>query len=326
MNARRRLSIALAAVALAAVFAIGLLVGREIARPAAVAASDSQPLYDLGPYAEVDPELLAWRVLVEVPVELSEPTGIASLPDGAIGVCGDRSLLVVDRTGAVLERWDLDGEPTCVAARPDGTFYLGLPDHVEVARRGAAGTTTWPGLGPQAIVTSIAVVGPDVFVADAGNRMLMRFAADGRLAGRISGEFAVPSPFFDAAGSPDGTLWIADPGHRTVRHFTSDGKLLGSWGTSSLAIEGFGGCCNPVHVAVLPCGMIVTAEKGLPRIKVYEPEGSLATVVVGPSDLPPDETGLDLVTRKANGGEVLVLVPSERVVRVYVKKGAADGG
>lgn len=325
MNARRALAIALAAVALSAAFAIGLLVGREIARPAAVAASDGQPLYDLGPYAEVDPGLLAWRLLVEVPVALSKPTGIASLSDGAIAVCGDRSLLVVDRTGAVLERWDFAGEPTCVAAGPKGAFYLGLPDHVEVARRGTAGTAAWPGLGPRAIVTSIAVVGSDVFVADAGNRMVMRFSADGRLTGKIGGDFVVPSPFFDVAAAPDGTLWVVDPGRRTVRHFSCGGGLLASWGFSSLDIEGFSGCCNPVHAAVCACGSLITAEKGLPRIKAYEPHGTLASVVAGPSDLPPNESGLDLATRDANSGEVLVLVPSERAVRVYVKKEDVGG-
>lgn len=52
----------------------------------------------------------------------------------------------------------------------------------------------------------------------------------------------------------------------------------------------------------------------------------LLAAVAGPSDLPAAESGLDLATRKANGGEVLVLVPSKRVVRVYVQKEAtADG-
>ena len=326
MNARRWLTIGLAAVAVLAVFAIGVLVGREIARPAAVTASYSQPLYDLGPYTEVEPDLLDWRVLVEVPVALSKPAGIASAADGAIYVCGDRSLLELDRTGAVLERWDLDGEPTCVAAGPDGTMYVGLPDHVEIVRPGTAGATVWPDLGSQAIVTSIAVVGSNVLVADAGNRMVMRFTAGGRLAGTIGSDYAVPSPYFDVAGGPDGTLWVTDPGHRRVRHYSIEGKLLGSWGTSSLDIGGFGGCCNPVHIAVCPCGSLITAEKGLPRVKVYEADGTLAAVVAGPSDFASGETGLDLATGKANGGEVLVLVPSKRVVRVYVKKEADVGG
>jgi hypothetical protein len=322
---RRALTIALAAVALAATFCIGMLVGREIARPAA-APSASSTVLDLAPYAEVAPRLLAWRLLVEVPVPLSKPRGIASAADGTILVCGDRSLVEIDRTGSVKRRWDLEGEPSCVAIGPDGTLYVGMPDHVEVIAPGDAGTTAWPDLGSQAIVTSVAAVGPDVFVADAGNRMVLRFNAGGRLAGMIGDGYAVPSPYFDVAGAPDGTLWITDPGHHVVRHFTPEGAPLGSWGVSSMDTAGFGGCCNPVHLAVCPCGALITAEKGIPRVKVHEPDGTLASVVAGAADFPSGETGLDLATRKANGGEVLVLVPSKRLVRVYVKKEAGAGG
>jgi hypothetical protein len=329
MNAqrpRRALTIALAAVALAATFGIGLLVGREIVRPPAGSPSDPSLVYDFSPYAGVAPELLAYRVLVAVPVTLEKPRGIASAADGTIYVCGDRSLLEIDRTGGVKHRWDLDGEPSCVAAGADGTLYIGMTDHVEVIRPGIAGTTEWPDLGSQAIVTSVAVVGSDVFVADAGNRMVLRFDSGGRLAGTVGSGYEAPSPYFDVAGSSDGTLWVADPGHHVVRHFTPQGTLLGSWGASSLEIGGFGGCCNPVHLAVLPCGALITAEKGIPRVKVYEADGTLSAVVAGASDFASGETGLDLATRQANGGEVLVLVPSRRIVRVYVKKEAVVGG
>jgi hypothetical protein len=330
VNARRArgvaLTAALAAVALAAAFGIGILVGREIARPAAAAPPGAPPVYDLGPYEDVAPELLTYRALVEVPVPLSQPRGIAAAVDGTIFVCGDRSLLEIDRTGAVKQRWNLDGEASCVAAGPDGAVYVGVTDHVEVITPGMDGTAAWPDLGSQAVVTSVAVVGSGVFVADAGNRMVLRFDAGGRLAGTIGSEYSVPSPYFDVAGAPDGTLWVADPGRRTLRHYTIEGKLLGSWGSSSLDTAGFGGCCNPVHLAVCACGAIITAEKGIPRVKVYEADGALAAVVAGPADFASGESGMDLATRKANGGEVLVLLPSRRVVRVYVKKEANAGG
>ena len=45
-------------------------------------------------------------------------------------------------------------------------------------------------------------------------------------------------------------------------------------------------------------------------MKVYEPDGTLAAVVAGPADFASAESGMDLATRQANGGEVLVLVPS----------------
>lgn len=319
-------TIVLAAIAIAATFGIGILVAREIARRGAASPAQSVQIYDLGEYAKVAPELLAYRVLVEVPVALQKPTGIASVADGTIYVCGDRSLLEIDRNGAVKAQWDFGSEPSCVAMGPDGTLYVGMTDRVEVVHPGNAAATAWSGLGSKAIVTSIAVTGRDVFVADAGNRKVLRFDAGGKLAGTVGRDYLVPSPFFDVAAGSDGTLWVADPGHHEVQHFASDGTMIAAWGTSSTDIGGFGGCCNPVHLAVLPCGMLVTAEKGLPRVKVYETDGKLTAVVAAPADLPSVESGLDLATRKANGGEVLVLVPSKRVVRVYVKKGVTTGG
>jgi DNA-binding beta-propeller fold protein YncE len=322
---RRALTIALAALAVIATFGIGILVGRELTRPPSVRPQDPSVRYDLGAFAAVAPELLAYRVLLRVPIDLAKPRGIASAPDGTIWACGDRAVIAVDRKGAVTARYALGGEPTCVALGGDGRIFVGMGDHVEVVDpRGAV--VSWPDLGSQAIVTSITVNGADVFVADAGNRMVMRFDARGKLAGTIGTGYAVPSPYFDVASAPDGTLWVADPGNQRVRHADLTGKTLAAWGRSSLDIDGFGGCCNPAHLALLPCGSIVTSEKGLLRIKVYEPDGRLAAVVATPADFPASETSLDLATRKANGGEILVLVPGERAVRIYVKKGAASGG
>jgi hypothetical protein len=323
---RNALTVVLAALAVAATFAIGVLVGRDIGRPPASPPTGGNAGLDSGSPADVPGDLLVYRVLVEVRVPLEKPTGIASGDDGTIYVCGNRSLLALDRAGAVKERWDFDGDPTCVAEGPGGTLYVGMTDHVEVVRRGAAVSTPWTSLGSQAIITSVAVVGAAVLVADAGNRMVLRFDAGGRLVGTLGDDYIIPSPYFDVAGAPDGTVWVADPGRRIVRHYRLDGTLLGSWGESSPDIAGFGGCCNPVHLAVLPCGAPVTAEKGIPRVKVYEPDGRLWMVTAAPADFPPGEAGLDLATRKANGGEVLVLVPSKRLVRVYVKKEAAAGG
>ena len=93
-----------------------------------------------------------------------------------------------------------------------------------------------------------------------------------------------------------------------------------------MEVYGFGGCCNPAHIAQLPCGRIVTSEKGLLRVKVYEPDGKLYAVAAVPRDFPAAEKSLDIATRKANGGEILVLVPAARAVQVYAGKTNAGKG
>ena len=122
----------------------------------------------------------------------------------------------------------------------------------------------------------------DVFAADAGNRVMLRYDKSGKLVRRIGEKnkernipgFIIPSPFFDveiaprrfAARQQSGT---ASRGSSTRRTATSKA----SWGTASMGIEGFCGCCNPINLALLPDGRFVTCEKGLPRVKIYSADG-----------------------------------------------------
>jgi hypothetical protein len=315
--------ISLGAVAAAGVFGIGLFAGRELFRGREAPAPQALR-YELESFGSAPPQLLAYRLLREIPLDLRTPRGIAVGPDGRLYACGDRAVLVLDAAGKLTQRRELEGEPTCLAVGADGAIYVGLQDHLEVLDP-PGGSRVWPYLGEEAILTSVAISPGGVFAADAGIRAVLRFDSGGMLVGRIGEDYRIPSPYFDVACAPDGTLWVADTGRQTLRHYTAQGELLGSWGKSSLDIEAFGGCCNPAQLAVLPCGRLVTSEKGLLRVKVYEPDGRLQAVVALPADFPPGQPSLDLATRKAHGGEVLVLVPGKRVVRVYARKEAADG-
>ena len=321
----RAVRIALVALAVAATFGIGFFVGREIARPASPPAGLSAQ-DGLEAWKSVDADLMRYRVIRSFAVDLQAPRGIACGADGTVYVCGDRALVSMTPAGVVKRRYALDGEPRCVAAAPDGRLFVGMGDHVEALDPSRGDAEMWPDLGSQAIITCVSVSSEGVFVADAGNREVLRFDLGGALKGRIGSGFIVPSPFFDVVASPDGTLWAADPGAQSVRHYGAKGELLGSWGKSSLDIEGFGGCCNPAHIAQLPCGRIVTSEKGILRIKVHQPDGKLSAVVAAPRDFPFAEASLDIATRRANGGEILVLVPSQRTVRVYAEKDDGSGG
>jgi hypothetical protein len=168
--------------------------------------------------------------------------------------------------------------------------------------------------------------------------------------------FVVPSPYFDLAIAPDGLLRVVNPGRHRVEAYTYDGDFELAWGETSMRIEGFCGCCNPVNFALLPDGKFVTSEKGLPRIKIYDVDGTFMEVVAGPEHFdknqkascpadrvtpasndvnpPLDPRGLkkgglssiDDVSNCQTGGldvavdsqgRVLALDPVERVVRIF---------
>ena len=134
----------------------------------------------------------------------------------------------------------------------------------------------------------------DVFVADAGNRIVWHYDASGRAEGRIGDAnpartipgFLITSHYFDlAVGSRRSALRGQSP-RAAAGRLHVPGRLGSSWGKGSPEIEGFFGCCNPAHIAVLPDGRFVTAEKGLPRIKVYSRAGKFECVVAGPREMP----------------------------------------
>jgi len=165
-------------------------------------------------------------------------------------------------------------------------------------------------------------------VADAGNRVVVRYDTQGKLLGRIGRRdrernipgILVPSPYFDVAVGTEGLLWVTNPGRLRMEAYTFDGDLEVSWGTSSFAIDGFCGCCNPTHFALFRDGRVVTSEKGLPRVKLYDEAGRFKSVVAAPKSFDIEARGLDLGVDSAE--RVLVLDPSASQVRIFTRKAA----
>jgi hypothetical protein len=93
-----------------------------------------------------------------------------------------------------------------------------------------------------------------------------------------------------------------------------------------MGIEGFAGCGNPVNFALLPDSKYVTCEKGLPRVKIYDVDGTFVGVVAGAEHFPTytydgfssDQTG-ELDVAVDSDGRVLVLDAVERTVRIFTK-------
>ena len=50
-----------------------------------------------------------------------------------------------------------------------------------------------------------------------------------------------------------------------------------------MKIEGFSGCCNPAHFAILDDNSFITSEKGMPRIKIYDQHGQFTGIVAPPA-------------------------------------------
>ena len=300
--------------------------------------------YSLADVKKIDPALIRYRQAGEIALTLKQPRGVAAGPEDQIYVAGDKLVQVFAPGGARRSELALSDEPRCLTvagphhAAP-GRIYLGMKSHVEVLDPTGNRVAAWEDLGPKAILTSIAAAEQDVLVADAGNRIVLRYDPAGKVLGRIGKRdaakhipgFVIPSPYFDVAMTADGLVRVVNPGAHRIEAYTLDGDLEVFWGSHGEGVEGFCGCCNPTNIAVLPDGRFVTSEKGIPRVKVYRADGQFAAVVAGPQTLAPTETILEETrpdhklpvfdVAADSRGRILVLDPLALKVRIFEPKG-----
>ena len=297
-------------------------------------------VYDIGEMAKIDPNLIMYQSEGSpFATGLAESRHILVDPNGVIYTTGDKAIRRFSRTGRLLDEIRLNGEPRPVAIDNLGRIYVGLRDHIEVYDAKGERLTVWDSLGERALLTSIAIEENDVFVADAGNRIVLHYDTDGALIGRIGEKdeersvpgFIVPNPYFKVAIAPDGLLRVINPGRLRIEAYTYEGDLEFSWGKFSARIEGFCGCCNPVSFAILPDESFVTVEKGLIRAKLYNSNGEFVGVVAGPEQLGvegamkifymPDQNqagGFDIAVDVQ--GRVFILDTIKNMVRVFSRK------
>jgi len=282
---------------------------------------------------KVDPELVKWRQAAVIEVPFRKPRGIVLGPGDELYVAGDRGVASFGADGGPGPIVGVPEPVHCLAVDGENGFYAGFRDHVTEYDRQWRVRREWPVVAPKAYLTCIALAGDDVWVADAGTRVVLRCSRSGDVLDRIgqvddAGDgtgLILPSPHLDVVPLSGERVLVNNPGRCRVQTYSVSGRLVGSWGTASSAIEGFCGCCNPVDLAVLPDGGVVTAEKGLPRVKVYTPEGQLQSVVATPDDLSVMVRSLDVAVDRR--GRVFVLDAPERVVRVFERRPeGADGG
>lgn len=288
--------------------------------------------YDLSVFEQSPADAVAYSQVQSIPLQAEKPTGLARDGSGFLYVSGDENISKFDTRGNLVEMFPIGKTAYCLALDAQDRIYLGMEEHVEVYDPKGALVTQWETLGPHALITSITVSDSAVYLADAGQLRVWKFTTSGSLLGTIGKRdstkgvpgYIIPSPYFDVAAGPDGTLWAANTGRHSLENYTHTGALKTSWGEYGTEIEEFCGCCNPSHFAILKDGAFVTSEKGVPRVKVYDRQGRFAAVVAGPDLFRAGTEGLDLAVD--DSGRIYVLDPVQKVVRIFSKMQATPEG
>lgn len=247
----------------------------------------------------VDPALISHREVGSWKLSLPQPCFFAMLPGGRVAAVGGRRGVILGTNGVaqVSFSWTALPAATAIAADPDGRIYIGAGNRVGIAdASGRVSTAEWDSLGDEARIAGMAASTNQLWVCDAGQRVVWRFDPEGRLLGRLPAPgaprdqaFVVPSPAFPAVLDRDGTFWVANPGRSQMQHHAADGQLLGKWERAGMSVTHLSGCCNPAYLAVLPNGDLVTSEKRIARVKIYGPDGTFHSVVAPPAALPGEE-------------------------------------
>jgi len=244
--------------------------------------------YDVSRFLTTDPKLIGYTQKRTFPTPHSSPRAIALGPNGNLFIAAGKYVSEVKPDGTLVVEFALSDEARCLAVAEDA-IYVGSRERIEVfdfkgQRRGG-----WEKPVAKSYFTSLAVGANDLFVADAGQRLILRYDRSGKLVARIGERnqdrnipgFIVPSPFFAVRRAPDGLLRVTNPGRHRVEVYTADGDFELAWGRAGAAIEHFCGCCNPTNLALLADGRVVTFEKGIPRVKVHGADGAFESVVAG---------------------------------------------
>jgi len=244
--------------------------------------------YQFDEYKEVDTSLIGYRETKNFPVRGYRPVAL-DLYDNLLWIAGEQVLQVISPAGMQQMKTEIQGVPTCIEVN-DQAVFIGFEDHVKKYSHAGALIAEWDSPGSKCVFTSLASTGEFLFVADAGNRRVLRYDPEGELLGQFEGKaesnaghgFIVPSASFDLVVNSYGELWVVNPGRHALENYTYEGQLRGYWTAGSMNIEGFSGCCNPAHIAVKEDGSFVTSEKHMVRIKIYDSSGELNTVVAPP--------------------------------------------
>lgn len=282
--------------------------------------------FELNSVRKGDTASAAYTETSQFKTTLEEIHGLATDAQGKIYVSGKDGVETFIPSGNQDKNFKIGGTAQCIAVAENGNLYLGMLEHVEIWNTEGKQVSKWNSCGVDAFITSIAIKGNDVFVADAGQKVVYHYDTKGLLINKIGLKdpttgvpgFIIPSPYFDLGLSSDGNLWVVNPGRHSFEKYAFDGTLLTSWNKASMAMEGFCGCCNPSNFAFLRDSLFVTSEKGIERVKIYNSDGSFLCLVATPDQFEAGTKGLDLSVDNQN--RILVLDPVKKQVRIFEPK------
>lgn len=207
--------------------------------------------------------------------------GIAADQTGLIYAVGDSDVKVFDQGGKLIRQWPTSKPGYCVAVDNNGITYVGQAGQIEKYDDSGNRVDTWKDEERLDLVTSIAVHGENVLLADAQDRCIRRYDRQGKWLNDIGRDnntkgFLIPNGHLDFAVDANGIIHAANPAKFRVERYSLSGELLGHFGKfGTKRAEDFPGCCNPTNLTLSSKGHVIVTEKADPRMKVFDADGKM---------------------------------------------------
>ena len=224
-----------------------------------------------------------WEIAAELVAPYGDLKAVATTDKGVL-IGGDSFIALYNYDLKPLWNSSLSNPVGAIAAYGD-IIYASTIETILLFTTEGEQIDEWGPFDDNSIITSIAANRDYVAFADAGDKVVFVLNKAGALVslvGQPGNQYVVPSPYFDVSFSDDESLVTVNPGKMNIEFRTINGEITSYFGEPGTALEYFCGCCNPSHFAFLPGGNLVTAEKGINRIKIVEKDGHLVELVAQP--------------------------------------------
>lgn len=281
--------------------------------------------YEFEKYKQVDEDKVWYSEVGKIDPKLNVLKGIYIDARDYIYLSGDEKLVIYNSEKEWVDEIQTLETAHCMATDDHQNIYLAFKYRIDIIN--AKGESlSFCSMDSSSYFTSIALSDSFLFVADAGKKIVHKYALDGELLGQIGTRdpttrkrgFIIPSPYFDLLIGRDQELWVVNPGRHTFEAYDFDGESISSWKRTSMQLDGFSGCCNPSNIALLSDGSYVTSEKGIERVKIHAQNGDFKCVVAEPAKFKKGTKGLDLAVDSKD--QVYILDPEQKQIRIFKKK------
>jgi uncharacterized protein (TIGR03663 family) len=258
--------------------------GSGMLAPLSVSVQDTTAR-DYSSDAVVIPATREWGAAGTGRGQFAEPRGLAADARGNLYVADTKNsrIQVFDGTGQFVREFGSKGpgdgqfnEPCGVAVDPQGEIWVADTWNQRIAHfapdgkfAGSFVDAEKPFFGPRSVIASRNFL----YVADTGNKRIVRFDKQGNKLSEWGGNGIGPGQFVEPVGlaaDAAGNIYVADTGNHRVQVFDPEGKFM-----RQFPVSGWKDFYTEPYIAVGPSDTLFVTDSVAARIAQYDASGAL---------------------------------------------------